>query len=245
MSPKDPARRLTSASARCGRRRAETPGLPRIDPARNRVAGHVRLPVPAEHGGEASIGAGAGSVWLVVGGSRCSACRVARVHPRALEVVARIPVREGSAAVRFGEGAVWVTNPARDIVQKIDPRRNRVVATTRVGPEPRFFPLGEGGVWTLDQGDGSVTRLDPATAAVTATIPAQVTGEGGDMTTGGGWVWARGRGYLLTRIDPRSNRVVERYGPSSGSGAVVVGFGAVWISAHDVRTVWRLPLDKP
>lgn len=64
------------------------------------------------------------------------------------------------------------------------------------------------------------------------------------MTAGGGWVWARGQGYLLSRIDPRTNRVVLRYGPSSGSGGVVLGFGAVWISAHDVAKVWRLPLPK-
>ena len=63
------------------------------------------------------------------------------------------------------------------------------------------------------------------------------------MTTGGGSVWARGFGYLLTRVDPGSNRIVERYGPSSGSGAVIVDFDAVWISAHDVEAVWRLPLD--
>ncbi len=222
----------------------ERPGLARIDPATDRVTGHARLSIPTEQDGEASVGAGAGAIWLVVGGPGCGSCRVAGVHPRSLKVVARIPVRDGSAAVRFGEGAVWVTNPARNLVQKIDPRRNHVVATTHVGPEARFFAVGEGGVWTLNQGDGSVTRLDPTTGAVTATIPAEVTGGGGDMTTGGGFVWARGSGYLLTRIDPRSNRVVERYGPSSGSGAVVVGFGAVWISAHDVGTVWRLPLDE-
>lgn len=225
-------------TATCGR-----PGLARVDPATNRVAGFVRLPVPVEHGGEASIGAGERAVWLVANGSRCKSCRVARVDPRSLDVVARVPVKPGSAAVRVGHGAVWVTNPARDLVEKIDPRRNRVVATTRVGPAPRFFAVGEGGVWTLNQDDGTITRLDPATGRVAETIPAEVTGPGGDMTTGGGSVWARGSGYLLTRVDPRSNRVVERYGPSSGSGAVIVGFGAVWISAHDVGTVWRLPLD--
>jgi DNA-binding beta-propeller fold protein YncE len=159
-------------------------------------------------------------------------------------VLARIPVRAGSSSVRVGYGAVWVVNPGASVVQKIDPQARRVVRTTKVGPGPRFFAVGEGGVWTLNQGDGSVTRLDPSTAAVRASIRAQVIGDGGDMTAGGGWVWARGFGYLLTRIDPRTNRVVERYGPSSGSGAAIVGFGAVWVSAHDVSTVWRLPLDR-
>jgi virginiamycin B lyase len=217
------------------------PGLARIDPATNRVR-HVRLPVPAELEGEGSIGAGAGAVWLVVDGPDCTACRVARVDPRSLRVVARVSVEPGSAAVRVGAGAVWVTNPAQSVVQRIDVRLNRVADTTEVGPGARFFAVGEDGVWTLNQGDGSVTRLDPGTGTVAATVPADVQGEGGDLTTGGGWVWARGFGNLLTRIDPQTNSVVERYGPSSGSGAVIVGFGAVWISAHDVGTVWRLPL---
>ena len=225
-------------TATCGK-----PGLARIDPARNRLR-HVPLPVPRSLDGEGSIGVGSGAVWLVLDGPSCAACRLARVDPSSLRVVARIPVAAGSSSVRVGYGAVWVVNPPRGLVQKVDPRRNRLVGTTKVGPRPRFFAVGEGGVWTLNQGDGSVTRLEPATMRVRATIAAEVGGDGGDMTAGGGWVWARGFGSLLTRIDPRTNRVVERYGPSSGSGAAIVGFGAVWVSAHDVATVWRLPLAK-
>ena len=215
-------------------------GLAKIDPATNRIAAHVALPVgAADVGGEASVAAGEGAVWVVLHGGA-----LARIDPESLEVVARIPVQPGAAAVRAGEGAVWVTNPAKSLVQKIDPASNGVVATTPVGPEPRFLAAGEGGVWTLNQEDGSVTRIDPATGEVAATIPAQVSGEGGDITTGGGSVWVRGSGYLLTRLDPETNTVVGRYGPSSGSGAVIVAPGAVWISAHDVGTVWRIPLES-
>ena len=64
------------------------------------------------------------------------------------------------------------------------------------------------------------------------------------MTVGGGWAWARGSTVLLARIDASTNQVVEQYGPPSGSGAAIVGFGAVWISAHDVKAVWRLPLPR-
>jgi virginiamycin B lyase len=226
-------------TATCG-----TPGLARIDPATNKVSGFVKLAIPSSLDGEGSIGAGAGGVWLVIDGQDCTRCRVARVDPKSLRVVDRIPVREGSAAVRTGLGAVWVTNPTTNIVQKIEPRTNRVVATTNVAGSPRFFDVGEGGVWTLSQMDGAVTRLAPSTARMAASIKAEVAGGGGDLTVGGGWVWARGSSVLLVRIDPRTNRVVERYGPPSGSGAAIVGFGAVWISAHDVNTVWRLPLPK-
>jgi streptogramin lyase len=224
-------------TATCGK-----PGLAQIDPSTNKPE-YVRVPTSTTHGGEGSIGAGAGGVWVVVDTSKCSACAVARVDPNTLQVVAHVPVSPNSSSVRVGEGAVWVVNPEAGTVQEIDPERNRVVHTTEIGPVvPRFFAANEGGVWTLNQADGSVTRVDPLTGEVAATIQAEVVGDGGDMTAGGGWVWARGSGYLLTRIDPQTNAIVERYGPSSGSGAAIVGFGAVWISAHDIARVWKLPL---
>jgi streptogramin lyase len=109
---------------------------------------------------------------------------------------------------------------------------------------PRFLAVGEGAVWTLNQGNGSVSRIEPTTGRVSATIAARAVGEGGDIAAGGGWVWVRGSEVLLVRIDPRTNTVVQVYGPPSGSGAVTVGSDAVWLSAHDVSTVWRLPLPR-
>jgi streptogramin lyase len=217
------------------------PGLARIDPRTNRVARHVALPVSVDYYGEGSIGFGAGAVWLVTDGSDCTACRISRVDPATMAVTAEIPVLIGAAGVRAGAGSVWVSNPVEDVVQQIDPGTGAVTRTIRTGRGPRFLDVGLGAAWTLDQVDGTVTRIDAATGR-TAQIAAGVRGEGGDLTVGGGSVWARGSDRLLTRIDPRRRKVVARYGPSSGSGAVIVGFGAVWISAHDVNTVWRLRL---
>lgn len=217
-------------------------GLAKIDPSTNRVVGHVRVPVPVALDGEGSIGAGEGGVWLVTDGPGCTGCRIARVDPRTMKVTGRVAVQEGAATVRTGEGAVWVANPEKDLVEQIDPGTDKVVRRVTTGPGPRFFDVGEGAVWTLNQIDGSVTRIDPATGKAT-NVDADVPGEGGDLTVGGGSVWARGSNKLLARIDPKRNRVVARYGPSSGSGAVIVGAGAVWISAHDIDTVWRVPLD--
>jgi virginiamycin B lyase len=225
-------------TATCGPRR----GLTRIDAKTNRVTGSLRLAV-AVPDGEGSIAAGLGSVWVVTDGAHCSGCTVTRVTPSPrLKIRARIRVRTGSAAVRVGEGAVWVTNPDHNVVQKISAAKNRVVATTKVGFAPRFFAVGEHGVWTLNQVDGTVTHVNPATTKVVATVHADVVGRGGDLTAGGGWVWARGSSVLLVQIDPRTDKVVRRYGPPSGSGAVIVAFGAVWVSAHDISTTWRLPL---
>jgi len=221
-------------------------GLARVDAASHKQTGFVPLPIWSNLGGEGAIGAGSGGVWVVINGTSCKSCVLARVDPKTMTVIAKIPVSEHSSSVRVGYGAVWVVSPGQGTVQKVSPSSNKVVATVKVGHHPRFFDVGEGGVWTLNQETGSVSHVNPRTAKVQATIQTQTPGwaRGGDMAVGGGWVWVRRSDTLLTRIDPRSNKVVQTYGPSSGSGSVVVGPGGVWISAHDVTTVWRLPLPK-
>ena len=59
---------------------------------------------------------------------------------------------------------------------------------------------------------------------------------------GGGSVWVRVSDALIARIDPTTDTVIERYGPPAGSGSVAADADAVWVSAHDINTVWRLPL---
>jgi streptogramin lyase len=220
----------------------KSPGLAKIDPASNSVTGRVRLPIPAALDGEGSVGAGEGAVWLVTDGPACSGCRVARVNPRTMKTTGRVPVKQGAATVRTGEGSVWVGNPAHNVVQQIDPSTLKVTRTIKAGHTPRFLDVGEGAVWILNQSDGTVTRIDPVNGTTTS-MDAGVVGEGGDLTVGAGSVWARGTDKLLTRIDPGKNAVSERYGPPSGSGAVIINDGTAWISAHDFTTVWRLPLD--
>jgi streptogramin lyase len=218
-------------------------GLARVDPDTNKVSKHVALRVAGD--GEGSIGAGAGAVWIVLDaeGGGCGACRLAKVDPATLRVTHLVRVAAGAAGVRYGVGSVWVTNPLENVLEQVDPAKGRVVRSIKVGPQPRFMAVGEGAVWTLNQGDGSVTRVDP-TSGATTTVSTDFVGEGGDATAGGGWVWLRGSSVLLARLDPGDGHVVEQYGPDAGSGAVIVGFGAVWVSAHDIDTVWRFPMPS-
>ena len=77
-----------------------------------------------------------------------------------------------------------------------------------------------------------------------ATIPVGAgSSSGGDIAVGGGFVWARLSDSLIAHVDPATDTVVARYGPPSGSGSVAADEDAVWVSAHDVTTVWRLPFD--
>lgn len=196
----------------------------------------------ADPNGELSIAVGAGSVWLLTDERGV----LSRVDPQTNRVGTRIKVAPYSYAAVFGFGSVWITNTGKEgsgngFVQRVDPGTSRVMATIPVGPIPRFLAAGEGGVWTLNQGDGSVSRIDPASNKVVATIGVGSEGPGGDIATGAGAVWVRASKVLLSVIRPDTNRVVERFGPPAGSGAVRVADKFLWITAHDIQTVWVLP----
>lgn len=216
----------------------DEPGAVRIDAEAVEVA--ARVPFQFEIAdSETSIGVGEGFGWAVVGsGFRA----LLKLHPTTLEINGNWPLPEGAAAVRAGEGGVWITDPGLGVVYHFDTQFQRIVATIPVGRQPRFLAAGEGAVWVMNQADGTVSRISPLANEVRATIRVGAPIRGGDIAVGGGSVWVRGGPELLARIDPETNRVVERYGPNVGSGSVAADDDAVWVTAHDVQKIWRLPL---
>jgi YVTN family beta-propeller protein len=125
----------------------------------------------------------------------------------------------------------------------VNPADGSIVAVIPTGAFADFLAVGDGGVWVQNNGDSSVSRIDPATDTVLATI--HVSGrpiQGGDIAVGGGSVWARVSDVLVAQIDIATNTVVARFGESWGSGSVAADNEAVWISAHEVLSVWRLPI---
>ncbi len=136
--------------------------------------------------------------------------------------------------------SAWVANGQ---LIRVDPATGEELAEIDVAPTSIFLAVGEGGVWTLGADTAEVTHVDPVTDTVVATIPVgDGTVSGGDIAVGGGYVWARVSDSLVAQIDPATDQVVARFGPPAGSGSVAADDDAVWISAHDVDTVWRLPL---
>jgi len=162
-----------------------------------------------------------------------------RLDPETNKKVAEINVAPGSFAAAFGAGALWVTSTEKSLVTRVDTRTNLVEETIPVGKAPRFLAVGEGGVWTLNQGDGSVTRIDPETNKVVATIEVGVPGGGGEIAAGEGSVWVTSLEFPISRIDPRTNAVVQQFA-GKGGDAIRVGLGSVWLSNLRAGNVWRL-----
>lgn len=210
----------------------------KVHPRTGKVLAVAQVPATEALLEESSVAAGAGAVWALT-----PTYRIVKIDPVTAKVLAVAQVPAGSSSVRATEDALWVTNNVGNSVMRLDPRDLGVVATIDVGEGPRFLAVGEGAVWTLDQGAGTVTRVDPTTNKVVATIRVDSGPvEGGDISVGGGYVWARVTDALVAKIDPRTSAVVARYGPRSGSGSAAADATAAWITAHDSDSVYRLPL---
>jgi YVTN family beta-propeller protein len=216
--------------ASCG-----TQSIYRVDKESGKLLSIIPCPI-SDRNGEIMLAAGAGSIWVL--SDRAGV--LTRIDPRKNAIQTTIAVEPDSHCAVFDFGAVWITNTAGNSVQRIDPGTNRVVATIPVGKTPRFLAAGEKGVWTLNQGDGTVSHIDPGQNKVVAVVDAKVPGSGGDIAAGAGCVWVRAKGRLLETINPASNAVQTIYTPVAGSGAVRVTTHFIWVTAHDINTIWVL-----
>jgi virginiamycin B lyase len=169
---------------------------------------------------------------------------IARIDPTNNTVTGTFAAPKLASALRAGEGSLWVTSNPTKTLSRLDPSSGDVVATVGVGGGAGFLAIGDGCVWVLNANEGTVSRVDPASNSVVASIVVS-DGKinGGDMAFGGGYAWARVSDALVAQIDPATNTVVARYGPLAGSGSVAADDSAVWISAHDITTVWRVPIN--
>jgi virginiamycin B lyase len=209
----------------------------RIDSKTGKVIAIIQTNI-SDPDGEISLAFGAGAVWILSD----SAGILTRIDANANAIKASIKVKPHSYCAVFGYHSVWITNTnGQGSVQRIDPATNSVIATIPVGPDPRFMAAGENGIWTLNQKDGTVSHIDPVANKLVSNIQGKVPGTGGDIAAGANRVWIRAKnGTFLFAIDPKTNKIVKKYAPLCGSGAVRVCNDYIWVTAHDINTIWVL-----
>ncbi|MGE5210454.1 MAG: hypothetical protein ACM3MM_04275, partial [Acidobacteriota bacterium] len=210
--------------------------LVRVDLASGLITATIDVGAIAE---ESSVASTTDGVFVLID----AGATIVRIDPLTDTVAASVAAPVGATAMRGAGDQLWVTSAQRGVLSSVDPVDGTVRNDVAVGRGASFLAVGEGSAWTLDSGDGTVTRVDLATGTVVATIDvATVPIQGGDMAFGGGSAWARVSDALVVEIDPTTNTAVRRIGVPEGSGSVAAADDAVWITAHDVVRVYRVPL---
>ena len=204
-----------------------------VDPRTNQVVTTIKT---AElRGTEGSIGVGEGAVWVVISEDRNRV--LARYDAKTGTEVARIALPSTSSGVLVDFGAVWVTGTEKSELYRIDPESNRIAAAIALHARPRFLTSSEGSVWVLNQLDGTVQRIDGKTGTLLATIEAGANGAGGDIASGGGFIWVTSLVLPVIQIDPTTNSLRGKFRGPNGvdmGDAIRYGGGSLWVSGGSV-----------
>jgi DNA-binding SARP family transcriptional activator/ABC-type branched-subunit amino acid transport system substrate-binding protein/streptogramin lyase len=182
----------------------------------------------------------AGSEETVAGGN------AGVLDPRTGELLATIPLGTTPTSIAVGEGSVWVLDADDRTVSQIDPKERAVVRTFSTGSTPTDLAVGAGAVWV---GNGvpqartalpeSVSRFGSGSAVVDETIPlSRASGPALIWVSQGSLrahiavtdaaVWVVNPDLRVSRIDPRTNRVVAGVAGIRAS-SIAAGEGEVWI----------------
>jgi hypothetical protein len=186
--------------------------LRRIDPTRNGIAHRVGI----SSGEPLTLWADSTRLWLLV-----------NTHPKppmvednlehvrliALDPSTGLPLgpsidTAGWVGFSAGFGSLWASDPIADTLTRVDPTSGRTIAL-RSGDDSGVAPTaGFGALW-LPVGT-ALRRLDPNSLSALADVPVAAD----TVAVGAGGVWALdtgdGTGGTVTRVDPRTNRVVGR-----------------------------------
>ena len=174
---------------------------------------------------------------------------VGRLDPATGDVLEAVPLGPAPSTVAVGEGAAWVIDANDQTVARIDADEPDDPQTFSTGSTPIDVAVGAGAVWFANLGPdlfpGSVSRLDPDSKVVIETIELPPNPGGLPPSPWEGFsrqhiavtsdaVWAINPDLTVSRIDPRTNRLVGRV---SGVRATNIAAGdtGLWVVDQEDR----------
>jgi DNA-binding SARP family transcriptional activator/DNA-binding beta-propeller fold protein YncE len=159
---------------------------------------------------------------------------IVAIDPATDRVVADLPIGRSPSDVATGGGSIWVLDANDQTISEIDPQTRSVAQTFGAGGAPARLAYGDGSLWVGNSAGltprervadsfslAHVLRIDPQTS----TLPQQVIklptrhvapggflidnpSGAGELAVGHGAVWAINPDASVSRLDPRSGRVV-------------------------------------
>lgn len=203
--------------------------LYRVDPRRGRITKRVRVAEWPAH-----IAIGLGSVWV----SGYEVGTVARLDARTGRLVRSYRTGGNPSGLTFAEGYLWLAFGRGTTVGRLDLATGALTQFPLGHTAPGFLENIGGNLWTTT-GDGYALRIDPSTGGIVATFripgtPAQ------PAAAPDGTIWvAEKERNTVTRIDPKTNRILDVGGAGRGALAIAVAVGDMWVTSYAGRDVWR------
>jgi YVTN family beta-propeller protein len=171
---------------------------------------------------------------------------LAEAAASASQILARIPVTDGPAALHVAFGSVWTVNHRSDTLSRIDPATNKVAVTIPVESDGNDIGIGDMSVgakyiWVpVFVGDApQLWRLDPSTNQFDRRFPIESL-EGAIEVNGALWVdidveSGPAKRGAVEEIDPDTGNVLKRVDllpARSGlvySPSLAYGDGTLWV----------------
>jgi DNA-binding beta-propeller fold protein YncE len=164
------------------------------------------------------------------------------------QIAVRIRLPAAPVSIAAGAGAVWALTRDPAAVWRIDPGSDRVVGKPiRLSGNPWNVAVGAGSVWVTPNGsDGRLTRIDPRAGRITAQVSARPVYFGSVIAFGDGFVFTGNDderykgGSTVSKLDPRSDRVLGDPLVLRSPQSVAFGQGAFWVADH---SGWLIKID--
>jgi hypothetical protein len=211
--------------------------MTRVDPAAadgvGARTGTVKVGV-----GAGSVAAGYGKLWIAKQKTGSLLVRDIATGAGAgtpLALPKGLPV-----AVATGQGGVWVAMRRPNELLRFDPKTGLQTRRIVVPKGIQDMTIGYGWVWVTTRHDRSVLRINPLTrdGHDTKRIPAGELPKG--IAAGDRYIWVCNSAEdTVSRIDPKTARVVGRFATGDEPTGVDVGGGDVWVSNRRDGTISR------
>jgi len=160
------------------------------------------------------------------------------IDPATNEITRQVFVGRRPGPIAVGRGGVWVGLLEDRALSHVKSTGEASPALVNIDDQtPTGLAVGPGGVWVAHGLLGTLSRVDPQFNQVTKTINVAARSSDGNVTAGGGYVWAVYGESTLAKINPAAIRVVGRGFAGSGPAGIAFGHGAVWVANSGEATV--------
>ena len=164
-----------------------------------------------------------------------------------IQIAARISVPR-AVRVAFGEGSIWVSNPAERTITRMDPGTGSVIGSPLgLDFEPREITYGEGALWVCSADRSHLARIDPLTNELIAEVDLRSLQIPDDvyllLAAGEGAVWLTDQRQVI-QVDPQTNQLVGQPLPAGEEViTVALGHGTLWAGSHDDGLITRVEAE--